>query len=357
MTTNHNYYIDLAFQIAEKNLGRTKLNPSVGTVIVKDDTVISSAATSYNGRPHSEFNALNNLKNCNGASLYTTLEPCTHYGETPPCVNIIIKKKIKNVFFAFEDPDIRTFKKAKKFLRQKGIKTKQIHTKKYSKFYQSYFTNKKLSIPFISGKIAISKDYFTINKKDKWVTNETSRNLVHLLRNRYDCVLSTSKSINQDDSLLNCRIDGLNNNKPDLFIIDLKLKLKKQLSLNKYLKIRKTFLITRKTNSRKIIAYKKLGYKFIFIDKLECKSDFILLCKKIYEMGYSRMLVEAGLTFLNNLIKNKMIHDLYIFKSNKKLGSKGRNNDTSNYLKKIHPKLLKINLNGDNLLKNEFYYV
>ena len=182
MTTNHNYYIDLAFQIAEKNLGRTKLNPSVGTVIVKDDTVISSAATSYNGRPHSEFNALKNLKNCNGASLYTTLEPCTHYGETPPCVNIIIKKKIKNVFFAFEDPDIRTFKKAKKFLRQKGIKTKKIKTKKYSKFYQSYFTNKKLSIPFIDAKIAISKDYFTINKKNKWVTNETSRNLVHLLK-------------------------------------------------------------------------------------------------------------------------------------------------------------------------------
>ena len=73
MTTNHNYYIDLAFQIAEKNLGQTKLNPSVGTVIVKDDTVISSGVTSLNGRPHSEFNALNNLKNCSGASLYTTL--------------------------------------------------------------------------------------------------------------------------------------------------------------------------------------------------------------------------------------------------------------------------------------------
>ena len=100
MTTNHNYYIDLAFQKAEKNLGRTKLNPSVGTIIVKNDTVISSAVTSFNGRPHSEFNALNNLKDCAGASLYTTLEPCTHYGKTSPCVNIIIKKKIKNVFYA-----------------------------------------------------------------------------------------------------------------------------------------------------------------------------------------------------------------------------------------------------------------
>ena len=92
MTTNHNYYLDLAFQLAEKNLGQTKLNPSVGTVVVKNNTVISSAVTSYNGRPHSEFNALNNLKNCSGATLYTTLEPCTHNGKTPPCVNIIIKK-------------------------------------------------------------------------------------------------------------------------------------------------------------------------------------------------------------------------------------------------------------------------
>ena len=101
MTKNHNYYIDLAFQIAEKNLGRTRLNPSVGTIVVKNDTVISSAATSYNGRPHSEFNALNNLKHCKGASLYTTLEPCTHYGYTPPCTDIIIKKKIKKSFLCF----------------------------------------------------------------------------------------------------------------------------------------------------------------------------------------------------------------------------------------------------------------
>ena len=357
MTVNHNYYIELAFQIAEKNLGRTRLNPSVGTIIVKNDSVISSAVTSYNGRPHSEFNALNNLKDCTGASLYTTLEPCTHYGKTPPCTNIIIKKKIKNVFYAFEDPDLRTFKKAKKFLKQKGIKAKLIPTKKYSKFYQSYFINRKQSIPFITAKIAVSKDYFTINKRDKWITNESSRNIVHLLRNKHDCILSTSKSINNDDSLLNCRINGLNNNKPDLFIVDLKLKLKKRLSLNKYLKTRKTFLITNKNNSSKTLAYKKLGYKIIFLSKLEDKNDFNLLYKKVYKMGYSRMLIETGLTFLNNLIKYKMINDLYIFKTNKKLGDKGKNNNTSNYLKKVHPKLIKINLNGDNLFKKEFNYV
>ena len=149
MTINHKYYLELAFKIAEKNLGQTKLNPSVGTVIVKNDTVISSGVTSLNGRPHSEFNALNNMKNCSGASLYTTLEPCTHHGKTPPCVNIIIKKKIKKVYYAFEDPDVRTFKKAKKIFNKKNIKSKLIPLKKYNKFYKSYFINSSLFILII----------------------------------------------------------------------------------------------------------------------------------------------------------------------------------------------------------------
>ena len=119
MTTNHKYYLDLAFKIAEKNLGKTGLNPSVGTVIVKNNALISTGITSLNGRPHAEFNALTKKKKYNGASLYTTLEPCTHYGLTPPCVKIIIKKKINKVYYSFEDPDLRTFKKAKNILKKK----------------------------------------------------------------------------------------------------------------------------------------------------------------------------------------------------------------------------------------------
>jgi diaminohydroxyphosphoribosylaminopyrimidine deaminase / 5-amino-6-(5-phosphoribosylamino)uracil reductase len=354
MTKNHNQYLELAFHIAEKNLGKTKLNPSVGSVVVKNGTVISSGVTSYKGRPHSEFNALNTVKNFSGASLYTTLEPCTHQGKTPPCVNIIIKKKIKNVYYAFEDPDIRTFKKAKKILNQNGIKSKLIHTKAFRKFYKSYFINKKLFIPLVDAKIAISKDFQTISKKNKWITNKASRKIVHLIRSRYDCILSTSKSINTDNSLLNCRIDGLKNNKPDLFIIDLDLKLKKKLYLNSLLNKRKTYLITKKNNSKKILTFKKKGYKIVLIDHLKDKNDFNLLFKKIYKMGYTRMLIESGLTFLNSLLRNNLVQELYIFKSEKKLGKNGKNNDTSKYLKKISPKLVTINLSGDKLLKKEF---
>ena len=354
MITNHKFFLNLAFQIAEKKLGQTGLNPSVGSIVVKNNTVISSGVTSTNGRPHAEYNALNKVKNTRGSTLYTSLEPCIHQGKTPPCTDIIIKKKIKNVFFGLEDPDLRTFKKAKKILSKKGIKTKLIKSKKYNNFYRSYLINKKFKIPFISAKIAISKDYFTINKKDKWITNIFSRRIAHLIRSKHDGIISTSKSINLDNALLNCRIEGLNNNKPDLFIIDLNLKLKKNLLLNKILKKRKTYLITYKTNIKKSHIYKKKGFKIIYINSLENKYDFDFLIKKIYKMGYSRILVETGLTFLNALIKNRLINDLYIFHTNYNLKKKGKNNATLKYLKNILSKPMSIYLNNDKLYKKEF---
>ena len=115
MTKIHNFYLELAFQLAEKNLGKTGLNPSVGSVVVKNDTVISSGVTSNNGRPHSEFNALNNINNTAGASLYTTLEPCTHYAKTPPCTNLIIKKKLRVCFILLKILITEHLKKQRKF--------------------------------------------------------------------------------------------------------------------------------------------------------------------------------------------------------------------------------------------------
>ena len=216
MKTSHNNFLNLAFNLAKINLGKTKKNPSVGCVVVKNGFVLSSGFTSINGRPHAEFNALNKNKNFRGSDIYVTMEPCTHYGLTPPCTNIIIKKKIKKVFYAFEDPDTRTHKKAKNYLKKNKINTVLIKTKKFKNFYSSYYLNKKLKLPFVTAKIAISKDYFTIRKKNKWITNERSRKIAHLIRSRNDCIFSTSKAINKDNSLLNCRIDGLNNSKPDL---------------------------------------------------------------------------------------------------------------------------------------------
>ena len=113
MRINHSFFSNLAFKIAEKNIGKTSTNPSVGCLVVKNNSVISSGVTSVNGRPHAEFNALKKNKNFKGSNIYVTLEPCSHFGLTPPCTSIIKNKKISKVFYCFNDPDVRTYKKAK----------------------------------------------------------------------------------------------------------------------------------------------------------------------------------------------------------------------------------------------------
>ena len=99
----------------------------------------------------------------------------------------------------------------------------------FKDFYQSYFLNQKYNTPFIDAKIAISKDYLTINKKSKWITNSLSRRRTHLIRSEYDAIVSTSKSINKDNSLLNCRINGFDYRKPDLVIFDKNLRINTRL--------------------------------------------------------------------------------------------------------------------------------
>ena len=352
MKINHNNFLKLAFNIAKVNLGKTGLNPSVGCVAVKNNAVISSGCTSLKGRPHAEFNALKFRKNFKNSDLYVTMEPCTHYGITPPCTNIIAKKGIKRVFFSFNDIDKRTAKKSKIELAKKKIKIYKKSSNNFHDFYQSYFSIQKNTIPFIDAKIATSKDYFTISKRSKWITNSLSRSRAHLIRSEYDAIISTSKSINKDNSLLNCRLNGFNNNKPDLIIIDLNLKIKKRLNVFKKFNKRKIFIVTSILKSKKISYLKKIGIKIILIKSLKNKNDFINLFKILKKYAYNRILVESGLIFLNELLKNKLIFNLHMFQSSIKLGKKGKNNTSNNIIKKLKlKKRIKVNLNGDSLYK------
>ena len=140
------YYIKLANNLALNLNGYSGPNPSVGTVIVKNDKILSFGSTGFSGRPHSEVNALNKLSKSEkkNSTIYISLEPCSHYGNTPPCTEIIIKKKIKKVIFSVFDIDIRSKKKSIYKLRNKNILVKNGTNSKYGKrFYESYYLNKK----------------------------------------------------------------------------------------------------------------------------------------------------------------------------------------------------------------------
>ena len=358
MSINQNkdlFYTTLAFQQANINLGSTKTNPSVGCIVVKNDSVISSGRTSLSGRPHAEANALKKNIDYLNSDLYVTLEPCSHYGKTPPCVKKIIEKKIRRVVFSIADIDPRSKNKAQKNLKNKKIFVKKIMTSKLAKkFYQSYFLQSSDKIPFIDAKLAISKDYFTINNKKNWITNKKSRNLGNFLRSKYDCLLTTSETINKDNPLLNCRIEGLEKRTPSLIIFDRYFKINKNIKILKE-NNRKIYIFTTVNNLLKENFFKKKGVKII---KFSSTADDNLSLKKmifrIKKLGLNRIFVESGNTFLSKLLKNNLIKNLYLFKSSQKLLLAGQNNSSLSQIKKIKilkKNKIKVNLYGDSLYK------
>ena len=353
--TKDSFFIKLAFKQAEINLGSTSTNPSVGAVIVKNNSVISSGYTSLNGRPHAESNALKNKLNYTNSDLYLTLEPCSHFGKTPPCTKKIISKKIARVIFSINDIDLRSKNLTTKKLKKKKINIKRFVLKDFAKnFYQSYFAQSFKGLPLIDGKLAVSKDFLSINKKKKWITNIKSRKLANFLRSKYDCLLTTSKTINDDNPLLNCRVEGLEKKSPALIVLDRFFNIKKNSAFLK-VKNRKIYILTNVKNSSKENFFKSKGVRVIKIKQINLHSTNLKnIFYEIKKLGFSRILVESGVTFLNQLIKLKLIKNFYLFKSSVSLGSKGFNNSEPLYLKKINifkKNKIKVNLKDDSLYK------
>ena len=137
--------MQLAFNQARKVLGNTGENPAVGCIIIKNNTLLNLAHTNTNGRPHAENIALSiNKINFKKSSLYSTLEPCSHHGSTPPCTDIIVKKKVRFVYFSKFDPDFRSYKKAKNILSKNKIKTfNNISRSTGNDFYKDFYIKKK----------------------------------------------------------------------------------------------------------------------------------------------------------------------------------------------------------------------
>ena len=362
MSTNQNryqnssYFMELALQQATRSLGNTRENPSVGCVVVKNNHLISAGYTSIGGRPHAEMNALNFSRiNLQNSELYVTLEPCSHYGKTPPCVKFIIKKKIKRVFFSIHDPDKRSFNKSKLNLKNGGIRViNNVLKEKIKPFYKSYFISKKNNLPFVTCKLAISKDFFTINKKNKWITNSFSRGRVHLLRSIHDCIITSSRTVIKDNPRLNCRIDGLNYRSPSRIILDNKLKTKISSKIFKEANKYNTIIFYNKINKRKILSMKRLKIKSYKIPldnngNLDLKASLI----KAKEIGFSRIFLETGSILATRFFNGKFINEFKLFISSKKLGKNG-NGSIKNYLNtflKNKKKIVeKVNLSGDKLI-------
>ena len=317
-------FMQVAINLANNQKSLTGLNPSVGCVVVKNKKIISFAVTNINGRPHAETIALNKKKNLiKGSTMYITLEPCSHYGKTPPCTKSIINSKIKKVIFSTEDLDERSYNKSKKILNSKKIVTKSGLLRDKAKIlYKNYNYIKKNKYPYIIGKLACSSNLFIL-KNNTLITNEHSRKVSHLLRYENHGILTSYKTVNSDNPKLNCRLNGLERFSPTRLIIDRDLKIKKNSYIVNNSKKKTTYVFYNSKDKKKINYFKKKGIKLIY-QEIDVNGLFNLdkLFKKIYEIGVQKLLIECGKKFTLDVLSKSFFNEFYLFKSNKKINKK-----------------------------------
>ncbi len=329
-TLKDKFYMEIALELAKSRHGLTGSNPSVGCVIVKNDKIISIGQTSFNGRPHAEFNAIKNcFEDLKGSKMYVTLEPCCHHGLTPPCTDSIIKSKISEVIYAVADIDKRVRNKSFKILKLKKIIVKKgLLKNKIENFYYPYFFNRKKKLPYVTGKIAISKNNIIYSKYQKKITNIYSDQFTHLLRYQNDGLMITYKTLNKDNPRLNCRLKGLKNFSPKRIILDNNLITKTNSYIIKSSNNKNTLIFYNKADKSKISKFKKKGIILIKskVDR-DNRFDMREILKKLYNFGCRNLLIEGGNDLTNSLIKNKIFNKFYLFKSPKNLSK------SSEYLK------------------------
>ena len=317
-------FMDLAISLAEDRVGLTGSNPSVGCVIVNKSQIISVGQTGIGGTPHAETVAIKSAKkeDLRGSSMYVTLEPCNHYGRTPPCTKQIIKNKIGKVFFGVNDVDIRTSGKTTKILNNFNIKVKNnVQIKKILNLYKSYFFLKKHDYPFVTGKIACTKDYY-IKTNRKYISNPHSLKFSHLLRYKNQGILVSSKTVNSDNPQLNCRLNGLIKYSPTRFVLDKNLDISLKSKLVKNSKKIKTYIFYNKSNS-KLKKLKKMGIKLIYINLIENNNlDLIHVLKKIKKLNVYYLLVEGGIELTNYFIQKKLFNEFFLLKSENNINNK-----------------------------------
>ncbi len=315
-------YMRIAFNLAMARKGLTGNNPSVGCVIVKNDKIISVGQTGYDGRPHAETNAINNsFQSLLGAKMYVTLEPCNHYGKTPPCTDSIIKSGINEVFYSINDIDKKISGKSFKILRKNNIKVKRGLLKKKAKdLYNSYIINRKYKLPYVTAKIAISKNKLIYSKGTKRITNQISDKLSHYLRYKNDAIMISSKTLNIDNPKLNCRLRGYEKFSPIRVVLDKYLDIGLNTYIYKSVKRNNTIIFHDSLNLSKTKLLKKKGVILVKV-RLNKKKNFDLknILKKLFSLGIRNLLIEGGDKITKDLLKKRLINQFYMFKSPKVL--------------------------------------
>lgn len=319
-------YIQLALEIAKKGTGEVSPNPLVGCLLVKSDRIIGAGYHKKYGANHAEINAIENAKEpVEGSTLFINLEPCSHFGKTPPCVDRIIEEKIKRVVIGTLDMNPLVSGNGVKKLKASGIEVKvgvlENECINLNKFFFKFITKK---IPYVSLKAAQTLDGKIADSggDSQWISSVQSRKFVHRLRANYDAVLVGAGTVVKDDPALTVRLtDGRN---PRRIVLDSSLDIKTDRRLFFKNSDMKTILVTSKLNKdkRKVKKLENLGVQLIFAK--EDKSGNLNLknvLRELAKINIASVLVEGGRRVFSSFIRDGLYDDIYLFISPKIMGN------------------------------------
>ncbi|HBV04076.1 MULTISPECIES: bifunctional diaminohydroxyphosphoribosylaminopyrimidine deaminase/5-amino-6-(5-phosphoribosylamino)uracil reductase RibD [Mammaliicoccus] len=310
-----NQYLEFAIQLAEQLKGQTSTNPSVGAVIVKDNRIIGFGAHLKKGEAHAEIQALNMAgKEAEGATIYVSLEPCSHYGLTPPCSKAIIESGISRVEYAVKDGSLS--KSGHDMLEEAGVEVIHSPSSRAEELYKEFFIQQKKKTPFVTLKISTSLDgkVATDFKESKWITCKAVKEDVLHLRSENDAIITGGGTVREDNPLLTSR-------KPN-FKEPKRIVLSQQSSFDEDLQIFKD------RDNPAIVVTNHPNFEIKDTQNIELyKSDLSNLenmLQLLYKLGYASVLVEAGPTLVSQFIEQDLADQLIIYQAPKVIGGQGK---------------------------------
>jgi len=320
-------YMERVLELAKKGWGTTNPNPLVAAIIVKDGKIISEGFHQRAGWPHAEVVAINNAcQSVKGAAMYVNLEPCSHYGRTPPCVNSIVEAGIKKVVIGMQDPNPKISGRGIQMLKEAGIEVKtDVLLKeacKLNEIFVKYITQKK---PFVIVKWAMTLDgkIASYTGDSKWISSEEAREYVHKIRKRCAAVLVGINTVIKDNPYLNVRLKDEEHVEKIKIIIDSKGRIPESsnviCSCDKCKVIYATTSMISKEKEEFLI---QRGANVLKIEDKTGKVDLNRLMDILYEMGIDSVLIEGGSEINWCAFESGIVDKVLVFISPKILGGK-----------------------------------
>lgn len=320
-----NYYMNKAMDLARLGKGRTSPNPLVGAVIVKEGRIIGEGYHGYYGGNHAEVEAINSAKeSVRGATIYVNLEPCSHYGKTPPCATRLVDEGFSRVVVAMYDPNPKVAGKGIEILKESGVEVEvgllEKEAWELNEIFIKYITEK---MPFVYLKYAMTLDgkIASITGDARWISNEKSREEVHKLRNRVGAIMVGLGTIIADDPSLNTRIVEGKGKDPIRIIVDSHCTIPVTSKVLHIESEAKTIIaVTRQADHLKIEAVETTGAEVLVIKDNDGRVDLTSLLRVLGNRGIDSILIEGGGELSYSALEAELVDKVQVYIAPKIIG-------------------------------------